>query len=72
MDEEDSDDIAKNGIAFQEAKLRILPSRAIDEKAKIISLKLSNLLILQLYQHKECQRVESPQILSSIAKQIPN
>jgi hypothetical protein len=36
-EEEDTNDIAKNGIVFQEAKLHIRPSRAIDEKAKIIT-----------------------------------
>jgi hypothetical protein len=46
MDEEDNNDIVKNGIVFQEVKFRIIPSRAIDEKAKIINLKLSNLPML--------------------------
>jgi hypothetical protein len=46
MEEEDTNSIAKNGIVFQDAKLRILPSRAIDENAKIINLKLSNLPML--------------------------
>jgi hypothetical protein len=42
----DHNDIANTGLVFEDAKLRILPSEAIDAKAKIINLELSHLPML--------------------------